>query len=421
MKRTVEVLEQAAADLRSEVDRRAIPSPPTRHQAKEKAISPQRPWLAGLIAFALVLGLGGLTALRILDRSSPRSEQEILGPTPTPVPNGTKPSLTSDRAPAVVPFDSGPLAPRDGHSVVWTGSEVIVWGGATALAGETLADGAAYDPVEETWRPIAPAPLAARRDHHVAWTGQEMLVVGGIGHLDGAAYNPASDTWRQIPDTSVRTTSPATNTSQYTSSVWTGERLVLWNVVDDQLAAYSSRTDEWELLPAVGLELAAGVLRWNGHHLYIFGVEGFLPEIDQLKLARLDSDAWSLVSTLQIVHPVPMLSAWIGDRFVAWNDEGVAFESDPTDPIWIRSEPIPISGCEGVGDPLELVDSALIFGWCGSDAYYDTAVARWQAVELPGLGSGDHSVWTGSEVIHWGDATDAGGVGSWRLVFSESN
>ena len=38
-----------------------------------------------------------------------------------------------------------PLSPRVGHSAVWTGSELLVWGGRVP-GGAAKADGAAYDP-----------------------------------------------------------------------------------------------------------------------------------------------------------------------------------------------------------------------------------------------------------------------------------
>ncbi|HET6967994.1 MAG TPA: hypothetical protein VFI44_06935, partial [Ornithinibacter sp.] len=64
----------------------------------------------------------------------------------------------------------GPFAARSGPAVVWTGSEMIVWGG----DGERL-DGAAFDPATGAWREIAPAPLEPRASSRVVWTGTEML------------------------------------------------------------------------------------------------------------------------------------------------------------------------------------------------------------------------------------------------------
>lgn len=95
-------------------------------------------------------------------------------------------------------IQEAPLRGREGHSVVWTGNEVIVWGG---RAGDALADGAAYDPEADTWRTIAtPSGFTGRYGHTAVWTGEEMLVTQGRNaagvESDSMLYSPRSDTWR---------------------------------------------------------------------------------------------------------------------------------------------------------------------------------------------------------------------------------
>jgi len=90
---------------------------------------------------------------------------------------------------------------RTGHTAVWTGQKLLVWGG--QAGGEFLGDGAAYDPLADAWSAItltnAPGPRAA---HSAVWTGREMLIFGGetaAGTVnDGAAYDPAADQWRAL-------------------------------------------------------------------------------------------------------------------------------------------------------------------------------------------------------------------------------
>jgi hypothetical protein len=62
---------------------------------------------------------------------------------------------------------------------------MIVWGGFRE-GGGTLADGARYNPTTDTWTPLAPAPLEGRADPTAVWTGREMIVFGGV------SFNPAS-------------------------------------------------------------------------------------------------------------------------------------------------------------------------------------------------------------------------------------
>ncbi|HEX5044899.1 MAG TPA: hypothetical protein VFV75_18530 [Candidatus Polarisedimenticolaceae bacterium] len=92
-----------------------------------------------------------------------------------------------------------PVARRDA-SLVWTGSEVLVWGGVDA-GGQPLDTGARYAPATGTWRPMtsegAPSP---RRRHAATWTGTEMAVRGGtdargVAIHGGALYDPAVDRW----------------------------------------------------------------------------------------------------------------------------------------------------------------------------------------------------------------------------------
>jgi len=92
---------------------------------------------------------------------------------------------------------SGAPEGRFGHSAVWTGSEMVVWGGTATRALDT---GGRYQPSVDRW--VATDALKApeaRSVHSAVWTGSAMLVWGGAstGYLassgflnDGAAYCP---------------------------------------------------------------------------------------------------------------------------------------------------------------------------------------------------------------------------------------
>src|ERR1043166_8739620 len=81
---------------------------------------------------------------------------------------------------------------RDIHTAVWTGSEMIVWGG---YNGSFLNTGGKYNPTTDSWTAtsISSAP-SGRWFQTAVWTGSEMIVWGGsgIGFFNtGAKYNPA--------------------------------------------------------------------------------------------------------------------------------------------------------------------------------------------------------------------------------------
>jgi hypothetical protein len=75
---------------------------------------------------------------------------------------------------------------------VWTGREMVVWGG---IFGEPAGTGGRYDPGTDQWLPTSPAGAPAGRDLPVGvWTGSHVIVWGGSDgfsrpiHDSGGAY-----------------------------------------------------------------------------------------------------------------------------------------------------------------------------------------------------------------------------------------
>lgn len=132
-----------------------------------------------------------------------------------------------------------PIEPRTDAASHWTGTEWIVWGG--SRGSTAYADGAAYNPVTDTWRVLAASPLSARRAPAV-WTGSEMIVTGGSNGdpnspnalADGAAYDPLTDSWRTI--------APGFGHPGF-QPVWTGELVVLF--AKGGAVWYDPLTDQW--------------------------------------------------------------------------------------------------------------------------------------------------------------------------------
>ena len=65
---------------------------------------------------------------------------------------------------------------RTSHTAVWTGSEMIVWGGQPVIN-----TGGRYNATTDNWTPtsIVNAP-DGRFGHTAVWTGSEMIVWGGF-------------------------------------------------------------------------------------------------------------------------------------------------------------------------------------------------------------------------------------------------
>ena len=93
---------------------------------------------------------------------------------------------------------TGAPAARNLHTAVWTGSEMIVWGGASSLA--YFKDGGRYDPAANSWTPVPTNGAPSSRFWHTAvWTGTEMIIWGGYSNSasrylnDGGRYNPGGE------------------------------------------------------------------------------------------------------------------------------------------------------------------------------------------------------------------------------------
>src|SRR6266566_4284247 len=68
---------------------------------------------------------------------------------------------------------------RFGHTAVWTGSEMIVWGGSNGSG--SLNTGGRYNPSTDTWTATSTTNAPDARFFHTAvWTGSEMIVWGGF-------------------------------------------------------------------------------------------------------------------------------------------------------------------------------------------------------------------------------------------------
>jgi len=98
-----------------------------------------------------------------------------------------------------------------------------VWGGESS--NQAFGDGAAYEPASDRWQPLPGSPMGERRGFALIWTGDEMIVWGGApgggaGLLGtGAAYAPATGRWREVEPWLARLLPVA---------LWTGQEAIVW-------------------------------------------------------------------------------------------------------------------------------------------------------------------------------------------------
>jgi len=113
---------------------------------------------------------------------------------------------------------------RRSHSAVWTGSEMIVWGGDNGSG--IFSNGARFDPAGNGWTPLSLFGTPDGRLLHTAvWTGTEMIVWGGSNNAilnTGGRYNPVSNTWLPV------STHNAPGVRNNHTAVWTGSEMIVW-------------------------------------------------------------------------------------------------------------------------------------------------------------------------------------------------
>lgn len=258
----------------------------------------------------------------------------------------------------------------DDRAAVWTGRELLLWGGDTPAAG-ARADGAlrpgnalAYDPAAGSWRRLQPPPgLPPGRTRPAGWTGQELLVVDAAaaeqqatrGGLRGAAYDPLADRWRQLAP------SPRLSGGELLERtvLWAGTRLLVWSFLDwpgsaataagepDEvdLWAYDPAADSWTVLPSPSPRtrplLARASLEWTGREILAVQHTSVLPP-DPVPFAGRydpDRDRWTPIAAppQRVEFSDPAALVWTGAALVA----GGHHAYDPASDRWW---PLPAPG-----------------------------------------------------------------------------
>jgi len=162
--------------------------------------------------------------------------------------------------------------PRIAHTAVWTGSEMIVWGGHDGTLANT---GARYNPATNVWIPTSTinAPFG-RASQTAIWTGGEMIIWGGTAPQNtGGRYNPDTDSW-----TATATTNAPEGRISHTA-VWTGNEMIVWGGQDQSLnrintgGRYNPETDSWTATSTVNAPSGryAHTAVWTGTEMIIWG------------------------------------------------------------------------------------------------------------------------------------------------------
>jgi N-acetylneuraminic acid mutarotase len=223
--------------------------------------------------------------------------------------------LSQDWNPIEAQYDLAVL----GHTAIWTGTEMIVWGGFDTKRTPSPGDdtefmGLRYHPSEDRWFTMSAPPIEIRREHTAVWTGTRMIVYGGRRAVTGAnvsggaAYNPSNNTWELL-----ETTNGPGVLSQHTA-VWTGTKMILWGGRDEnsnfvsQGFAYDPNAgagSRWEPISTSGQPTPRTTTAiWTGSKMIVFGGEdGGIPLDDGGAYDPAD-DTWNTTPLALMASPL---------------------------------------------------------------------------------------------------------------------
>ncbi len=304
-------------------------------------------------------------------------------------------------------LDPGPLSIRGNHDVLWTGDEMIVWGGSGGDTIATLTDGAAFDPDTSEWRMLPPFPVDRATVSRAVWADGRMIVVAPEGTF---ALDPGGDEWTAIGNGLYPPDAPG-------MMVWTGDSVAAWT--SEGIYVFTPDTGAWEQLPDSGGGTGDrwdSALRIVDGTLYAIGSAGYC---GGRQVARWAGDAWESLPRLVLDGgeyadcSSPSQTGVAGGRLVAWEDdihETVAY--DPAGAAWVPVDTVPLSGTEGPSSAVQLDDGFLVPQY-GEGAMFDGASDAWTYVVLPGSGEATEMVWTGEEILMWGEPCCFGDRRGW--------
>jgi hypothetical protein len=218
-----------------------------------------------------------------------------------------------------------PHAPTGQGITVWTGRELIGWGG--GCCDDAWSDGSAYDQATDAWRTLASSPLAPSQGPIGAWTGHELvLIVDGIDHgaapaakpypasfARAAAYDPETDTWRRLasPPAPVKG-----------AAVWDGHELLVASGGRTALA-YNPATNRWHRLAPLPETRIVEKTVWTGSRLLLWGAPDAATSTPVHGLAYNPSDdRWSTIPTMPFADAYTTAVAWTGHALLAWPGSG---------------------------------------------------------------------------------------------------
>jgi N-acetylneuraminic acid mutarotase len=367
------------------------------------------------------------------DTSGARAENQLIAaaslnyklPTISGTPNG----CTGDTWTAT--STTNPASPRYEHTAVWTGTEMIVWGG--SQPPDVLNTGGRYNPSTDTWSTTSTTSAPdARIDHTAVWTGTEMIVWGGNGCCPiyfntGGRYNPATDSW------TATSTANAPDGRVIHTAVWTGTEMIVWGGQGplpppgffNTGGRYNPGTDSWTATSTINAPVARAydTAVWTGSEMIVWG--GY-PYTNSGGRYEPGTDSWTATSLTNAPEARGYHTAvWTGSEMIVWGgghggntEMNTGGRYNPGSNTWTATSTnnAPASRFS----PKAVWTGSQMVVWGGAndgDVFFNTGgrynpgTNGWTATSITGAPTGrllTTAVWTGSQMIVWGGQDDSG-------------
>ena len=329
-------------------------------------------------------------------------------------------SLGNIAADTWVVWDDSPTG-RIFHTVIWTGSEMIVWGGWDGT--DSLNSGWRYDPVADAWMTTSTSDVPSGRASHTAiWTGSKMMVWGGSDgsiYLDtGGRYDPATDSW------TATNNSGAPGGRYRHTAVWTGSEMIVWGGDDGSIyldtgGRYDPATDSWTTTNTSGAPSGRNSYTtiWTGNEMIVWGGDDGSIYLNTGGRYDPETDSWTATNT----NGAPSgryshTAIWIGSEMIVWGGlddfffQATGARYDPVTDSWTATN---TSGApNGRYNHTAIWTGSEMIVWGGwanehlnTGGSYDPVSDSWTLTNTSGAPSGRSrhtAIWTGSEMIIWG-------------------
>jgi N-acetylneuraminic acid mutarotase len=217
---------------------------------------------------------------------------------------------------------------RELHSAVWTGGEMIVWGGINDFVGGILDTGGRYNPTTDTWTATSTTNVPDSRYAHTAvWTQSEMIVWGGVGNLNpfvylntGGRYDPSTDSW-----TATSTTNAPAARRDHTA-VSTESEMIVWGGDDDSSdfntgGRYNPVTDSWTATTTTNAPDARDLHTavWTDSEMIVWGGGNDVTFFNSGGRYDPATDSWTVTSTINAPEARIFHTAiWTDSEMIVW-------------------------------------------------------------------------------------------------------